>query len=127
VMLETARKGYWKASAQQLKDVAQLHTQLVKDHKAACSEFVCDNAKLRSFIAENVSQQQASDYSAGISAARDANVGNGKAMVLKKEQQTSNASSTDEATSSNTYVWWIVGIALLLAVLVIARLRNKKN
>jgi cobaltochelatase CobN len=127
VMLETARKGYWKASAQQLKDVAQLHTQLVKDHKAACSEFVCDNAKLRSFIAENVSQQQASDYSAGISAARDANVGNGKAMVLKKDQQTSNASSTDEATSSNTYVWWIVGIALLLAVLVIARLRNKKN
>ena len=37
VMMETARKGMWKASEQQLKDIAALHTELVNGYAPACS------------------------------------------------------------------------------------------
>ncbi len=46
VMLESARKGYWKASDKQLKTTASLHAQITREKGAACTEFVCDNAKL---------------------------------------------------------------------------------
>ena len=44
VMLETVRKGMWKASEQQVADIAKLHTDLVNKYKPSCSGFVCDNA-----------------------------------------------------------------------------------
>ena len=51
VMMETIRKGMWQASGQQIADIAKLHTDLVNKYKPSCSGFVCDNAKLRQFIA----------------------------------------------------------------------------
>lgn len=51
VMLETVRKGMWKASEQQIAELAKLHTELVNKYRPSCSGFVCDNAKLRDFIA----------------------------------------------------------------------------
>lgn len=46
VMMETARKGMWKATDQQLADLSNLHTDLIQKYKPACSGFVCDNAKI---------------------------------------------------------------------------------
>lgn len=54
VMLETARKGMWNASAEQISTLAELHTEVVNEYRPSCSGFVCDNAKLRDFIASNV-------------------------------------------------------------------------
>ena len=48
VMLETVRKGMWKATPQQVADIAKLHVELVKKYKPSGSSFVTDNAKLRS-------------------------------------------------------------------------------
>ena len=47
VMMETVRKGMWKATPEQLKAIAELHAKSVAEFGAGCSGFVCDNAKLR--------------------------------------------------------------------------------
>ena len=51
IMLESARKGLWKASAEQVAELAKLHTETVNKYRPSCSGFVCDNAKLREYIA----------------------------------------------------------------------------
>ena len=71
VMMETARKGMWKASEQQLADIAQLHTQLIAKYKPSCSGFVCDNAKLRDFIASKTDAASAVSYRKDITAIRE--------------------------------------------------------
>ena len=62
VMMETARKGMWKATDQQLADLSNLHTDLIQKYKPACSGFVCDNAKLRGFIATKSTPEAAKQY-----------------------------------------------------------------
>ena len=49
-MLETVRKGMWKASSEQVKQIARLHVASVTQEGAGCSGMVCDNKKLRDFI-----------------------------------------------------------------------------
>ena len=44
VMMETARKGYWKASPEQLSNIAKLHTDLVRQFGPSGSGFTGDNA-----------------------------------------------------------------------------------
>ena len=72
VMLETVRKGMWKASEQQVADIANLHTDLVNKYKPSCSGFVCDNAKLRQFIASKTDAQAAAEYKKNIVQIREA-------------------------------------------------------
>ena len=62
VMMESARKGMWKATPQQLKDIAKLHTETVNKYKPSCSGFVCDNAKLRNYIASKTDAASAKEY-----------------------------------------------------------------
>lgn len=127
VMLETARKGYWKASESQLHNTAQLHARLVDTHGAACSGFVCDNGKLKNFIAQKLDQSVAEKYSTGIAAAREVKTSTGKQMLLKKEVRTSNNSPVADTKEISATIWWIAGILFLLIVLIVARLRNKKK
>lgn len=86
VMLETARKGMWKASGQQIADLAKLHTGLVNEYRPSCSGFVCDNAKLRDFIAAKTDPATAAQYKESISAVREAALRDDKGMVMKKEE-----------------------------------------
>ena len=46
VMMETARKGYWKASPEQLSNIAKLHTDLVRQFGPSGSGFTGDNTKI---------------------------------------------------------------------------------
>ena len=62
VMLESARKGYWKASPEELKATAALHAQITREKGAACTEFVCDNAKLQSFVADNLDVKEKQEF-----------------------------------------------------------------
>lgn len=112
VMLETVRKGMWKASAQQIKDIAELHTELVNKYEAGCSGMVCDNAKLREFISQNVSAQQAQEYTRNISKARQEATSDDKGMVMKKEEL--NAENNQE---TNTLSNVAVGLAVLLVII----------
>ena len=61
VMMESARKGMWKSTPQQLKDIAKLHTETVNKYKPSCSGFVCDNAKLRNYIASKTDAASAKE------------------------------------------------------------------
>ncbi len=86
VMLETARKGYWKATQQQLEDIARLHTQLIEDYNPGCTGFICDNSKLKDFIANNIDPQMAKNYQSKIANIRETNRSNDNGTVMKREE-----------------------------------------
>ena len=86
VMLETARKGYWKASEEQLKELSALHVELIKEFHPACSGFVCDNSKLEDFIAAHAAVQATETYRRQINMVKEASVETGKSVVLKQDR-----------------------------------------
>ncbi len=124
VMLETARKGMWNASAEQISTLAQLHTEIVNEYKPSCSGFVCNNPKLRDYISENVDAQTAADYNKSVAQIRNENVSDADGMVMQKEE----LNNIDKTTSriSGTIVAVIVAVCLL-AVFVIIRRRKKES
>lgn len=128
VMMETARKGMWAASDQQLADVAKLHTELVNKYKPSCSGFVCDNAKLRQFIASKTDAQTAAQYKESINQIREAAAAaDKKGVVMKKEEMASSSASAEEQTSvlSNVIVGIIVLVAVIALVLLVRHRRKK--
>ena len=126
VMLETARKGMWNASADQIKTLAELHTEVVNTYRPSCSGFVCDNAKLRDFISSNVSTETAIEYSRNIGSIRAENIGNdGDGMVMQKEE----LNPMEQVTShvNGLVVALVVVVALIVIVVVIRRRKNKSE
>ena len=129
VMMETARKGMWKATEQQLSDIANLHTELVEKYNAACSGFVCDNAKLREYIANNSNAASAQVYKEKIRDVREnvTEATDDKGMVMKKEEMNSLESEENMNTLSNTLVAVFVAIALIALVVFIRRKRKQQQ
>ena len=124
VMMESARKGIWRASDQQLSDIAALHTQFVNDYKPSCSGFVCDNAKLRQFIASKTDIKTAERYSKNIRDIREAvTAGSKKSMVMKKEEL--NGSSPEQTNNLSTII--VVFVVLISVSLLILLVRNRKK
>ena len=127
VMMESARKGMWKATPQQLKDIAKLHTETVNKYKPSCSSFVCNNAKLRNYIASKTDAASAKEYQQNVEQIRDAEAAknsNDKGMVMKKE------TLNDEAQKTTTMVSGIVvGVIVIVAFVMLAVLirRRRKN
>lgn len=112
VMLETARKGMWQASADQIKTLATVHAELIDEYGAACSGFVCDNAKLRDFISSELTADLSKSYNGAIAHVRSENVGNTEdAMVMKKDEISSNRTITNQLSGT--------AVAVIIAVLVI--------
>ncbi len=116
VMLETVRKGYWKPNTEVIKEIAELHAELVKNHDAGCSGFVCDNAKLEQFISDNVSQEAKQQYQEKISTVREisAEQQQNKNIELKKveKEQTLKELIADNKTIS----YLVLGLFLLLLI-----------
>lgn len=116
VMLESARKGMWKATKQQIAEVAELHTRMVEQHQAGCSGFICDNGKLQEFIAQSVDKTTARNYKAAINAARQVQmtsqqIDNG--VVLKKEQQNSPTTTPANAAQQKSYtIFYVLGVLM---------------
>ena len=127
VMMETVRKGMWKASEQQIADIAKLHTDLVNKYKPSCSGFVCDNAKLREFIASKTDAQSATQYKENINRIREtaANTADKKGVVMKKEEVSSAASDEQTNMLNNVIVGIIVLVAVIVLVLLVRYRRNK--
>lgn len=125
VMLESARKGLWKASAQQIKDVAQLHVETVNKYKPSCSGFVCNNGKLRDFIGSKTDASTAKEYQQNVNEIREAQFSNdNKGMVMKKE------TLQDEAQRTKTVVSGIVVTVIVIAAIVLIAFmvhRRRKN
>lgn len=123
VMLETARKGMWRATEQQLANLAALHTELVSQHGPSCSEFVCDNAPLRAFIASKSTPEQARSYEAQIRRVREASADGQEATVLRRDELSPSARTT--ALVSNTAVAAVVIGAVVLLMWMVRRRRKK--
>lgn len=121
-MLETARKGMWKATDEQLATLAELHTEIVNEYQPSCSGFVCNNSKLRDYIASNVDKATADAYNNSISNIRAENAGGDDGVVMKKDE----LNNIDKVTSriNSGLVLGIVAICALIVFLVIRRRRN---
>lgn len=127
VMMESARKGMWKATPQQLKDIAKLHTETVNKYKPSCSGFVCDNAKLRNYIASKTDAASAKEYQQNVEQIRDAEAAkksSDKGMVMKKETLNEEAQKTTTVVSGI-----VVGVIVIVAFVMLAILirRRRKN
>lgn len=125
VMLESVRKGLWKASEEQVAELSKLHTEIVNTYRPSCSGFVCDNAKLRDFIASNSNAQTAAQYKESISKIREAKTsGDDKGMVMKKEEMNQ---ATEQQTNTLSNV--AVGIAVIIVILALILFvrKHRKN
>jgi cobaltochelatase CobN len=127
VMMESARKGMWKATSQQLKDIAKLHIETVNKYKPSCSGFVCDNAKLRNYIASKTDATSAKEYQQNVEQIRDAEAAKNssdKGMVMKKETLNEDAQKTTTVVSGI-----VVGVIVIVAFVMLAILirRRRKN
>lgn len=131
VMLESARKGMWKASPEQIRNVSDLHASLVRDHSAGCSGFICDNAKLRQFISSNIDPQLSESYYQAITDAREVRIDDSRDnMVLEKENksQTRRNVSEDKGESRGmTYMVLLIFFAAAIVVVIALAIRNRKK
>lgn len=123
VMLETIRKGMWNASDEQIKTLADLHTEVVNEYMPSCSGFVCDNAKLRDFISSKVSKESATQYNKNIGSIRAENISdNAEGQVLQREE----LNALDKTTNHINGI--IIGVSVVIALVLIAIfIRKRKN
>lgn len=128
VMMETARKGYWKASPEQLSNIAKLHTDLVRQFGPSGSGFTGDNAKLQQFIASQVDAQTAANYNKELKQMKQATL-DGEAtkggMVLKKQSSDAVQGVQEEQNSLNGGL--IAGIVLVAFVVMLLILKKKRK
>lgn len=128
VMMETARKGYWKASPEQLSNIAKLHTDLVRQFGPPGSGFTGDNAKLQQFIASQVDAQTAANYNKELKQMKQATL-DGEAtkggMVLKKQSSDAVQGAQEEQNSLNGGL--IAGIVLVAFVVMLLILKKKRK
>lgn len=118
VMMESARKGYWKPSPEQLKTLATLHAEITREAGAACTDFVCNNPKLQEYVSEHLSANDRQAYQRQMAAVKDHPSGQ-QEMVLKNQRQ------QQTITTSDTLI--LVVIALVILVLVFFIIKKRRN
>ena len=123
VMLETARKGMWQASEEQISNLAQLHTEIVNHYKPSCSGFVCNNPKLRDFISSNVDAASAKTYNECVADIRNENIADTDGMVLRKDE----LNDIEKSTSRISGTLVAVGVVICLLIVFIVLKRRKEN
>lgn len=107
VMLETARRGYWAASEQQLRQLAQLHAELIREFELGGGDFSGGNLELAAFLSERLTGdlkqrfQQELDELRGNSGARQS-VMLEKQDNLPESQQAQQADATGDNQPSDT-------------------------
>ena len=131
VMLETARKGYWKATPEQLKAVAGLHTDLIAKYGTSGGGFADNNTKLQDFIAENVSAPQAAGYKQRINEMKEAALADGnvqKGMTLKKNTIDTVGQPEEETNKlSGTLVVSVVLAAFIILLMILKKKRSQNR
>lgn len=124
VMLETVRKGMWDATPEQVAALADLHTEIVNEYEPSCSGFVCNNTKLRDFIAAKADASKAAKYNEAIGRIRaEAAASSDDGIVMQKEEL--NRMDKATGTINGTIVAIIVVIAVLAGLFVLLKRRRK--
>ncbi len=124
-MMESARKGYWKATRAQLQEVARLHVETVNKFKPSCSGFVCNNAKLKDYIASNTDAKSAKQYEQNVAEIRDAQAakGDAKGVVMKKETLGEDTIQTTAVISG--VVAAVAAVIVVVLIILLVRKRRK--
>ena len=122
IMMETARKEYWQATAEQLTAISELHAQLIEEHGPGCTGFVCDNNKLRQFIAQNLNSDAARTYNQTLSNVRNENAQN-DGTVMTPEQVTQNEAGQISPLGGVAVV--LIAIAIIAGLAIWIRKRRK--
>ena len=126
VMLETVRKGMWKASESQIADIAELHTELVEKFKPSCSGFVCNNSKLREYVASKMDKATAEKYLGSIRKIREVAIDDGGKGVVMKKEELGQESVAQKKLLSNIVVLVVAIVALIGIVVFLRRRRAQK-
>jgi cobaltochelatase CobN len=113
----------WQASPEQIAEIARLHTETVNRYQPSCSGFVCNNSKLREFIASQVDAATASQYSRSIGQIRAENVEAADGKVMRKEEL--NPQHSVRSVVNGTAV--AVGVMIVLIGLFVWMRRRKKS
>ena len=125
VMMETARKGMWQASDEQLRTLAQLHTALVRDYGSSGMGMSAGNAKLQDFISQRVDEPTRAQYKKAINTMKSTGETVDKdGMVLKKEEMNDQKSTRNVL---NGVVLAIGVFALFIGLMLILRKKRKNN
>lgn len=126
VMLESVRKGLWKASPEQVADIAELHTGLIEEFAPSCSGFVCDNPALQDYIASALPEASASEYRGAIRQIREASVSDASdGMVLKKDRL--QGETEKETTLVSNIAVAVLIVALFIGGGLLIRRRRKSS
>jgi cobaltochelatase CobN len=128
VMLETIRKGYWKADEATKTQIAELHVELIKKHKPGCSGFVCDNSKLQNMISGLIKKPDLKkQYNNAIEKIRSASGSAEKVKGMHLEKQSPLEKTPAEMIRENLFaVSAVSAIILLLFLSVIWGVRSSK-
>lgn len=127
VMLETIRKEMWKATPEQIKNIAKLHGKLVKDYEAGCSGFVCDNQKLKDFISKQLNPELKEAYQQEIQQVREVKKDKSKDNVVLKKDEKIKAKEQGKPLFKTDKTVFILGIGAVLLLLLIFVLRRRKK
>ena len=124
VMLEAVRRDMWHASEEQISNLANLHTELLEKHPAACSEMVCNNSRLRNFISSKVDSKRAEKYNNTIRNVRNSAAAGDKSVVMKKETNVQDR-QTEMIIDGVVVVAILLVIAVGVVIMVHRRRRNQ--
>lgn len=126
VMMESARKEMWKASEQQLKDIAELHAQLVNKYGASGKGFSGGNKKLQEFIATKTNAQTASQYKQALSKMEKsiAAPADNKGIVLKKNDLSTQQEANNMLLNGGIVVSVVLATFIILVLFVRKRRKN---
>lgn len=123
-MLESARKGFWKADDKRISAVAEMHARITRRHGAPCTEFVCANRKLQEYTASHLSAKDADKFLGEIGKATAAQSGS---QILKKDER----NLMQKISPDKTGLYVIIALALCICaygcVVIFRRRANHKT
>ncbi|MDE7345496.1 MAG: cobaltochelatase subunit CobN, partial [Muribaculaceae bacterium] len=121
-MMESARKGFWNPTDNQLSAIASLHADVTEEHGAPCTEFVCGNRKLQDYISSRLDGKDAERYQTKIAEAVAETSGS---KLLKAE---SKGFLSDKVNETNAdYIAVVIVAVLLIIVFGAITIRRKKS
>lgn len=118
IMLETARKGLWKAGEEKINTLSELNAELIRKYGSSEGNIGNSNEKLKEFIADNIKDKEKANLYKKQNQT--------KGVILKEQQEAMPEEKDDMVSRYTTYV--ITGLLTLFVVgMIIFRLRKKEE
>lgn len=117
-LLESARKGYWKASPVQISSLSNLMADMTQKYGAPCTEFVCANGKLQDFVAENLSADKSAQFKAEMN--RALRSPNGNEVVLRDSKL-----QNRHVPLGTKSIWILISVIALALIVTFVTLRSR--